>query len=59
FTGKFIRSSSTSGRELAECSLEEYWEFVGSSPKEIRSSPEVHWKDARVHREFAERLIND
>ncbi|RZS11864.1 hypothetical protein BHM03_00043265 [Ensete ventricosum] len=45
FTGKFVGSSPTSCRELTKCSPEECWKFIGSSPKEIRSSLEVHRKD--------------
>ncbi|RRT39871.1 hypothetical protein B296_00000662 [Ensete ventricosum] len=47
FTGKFVESSPTGYRELTRSSLEEYWKFIGSSPKEIRSSLGVHRKDAR------------
>ncbi|RRT36859.1 hypothetical protein B296_00042509 [Ensete ventricosum] len=42
---KFIGSSLTGCRELTRSSLEGCWEFVGSSPKEIGSSPGVHWQD--------------
>ncbi|RWW50628.1 hypothetical protein BHE74_00043096 [Ensete ventricosum] len=43
--GKFIGSSPTGCRELAENSPEEYWKFIGSSLKEIRSLLGVHRKD--------------
>ncbi|RWV99264.1 hypothetical protein GW17_00037836 [Ensete ventricosum] len=46
FTGKFVGSSSIDCQELAKSSLEECWKFIGSSQKEIGSSPGVHRKDA-------------
>ncbi|RRT75601.1 hypothetical protein B296_00009936 [Ensete ventricosum] len=46
FVGRFVGSSPTGYRELAGSSPEECWKFIGSSLKEIESSPRVHRKDA-------------
>ncbi|RZR96735.1 hypothetical protein BHM03_00025792 [Ensete ventricosum] len=48
--GRMSRSSSIGCRELTESSPEECWKFIGSSPKEIGSSPGVHRKDVGVCR---------
>ncbi|RRT83586.1 hypothetical protein B296_00005039 [Ensete ventricosum] len=46
FAGRFVGSSPIGCRELARGLSKEYWKFIGSSPKEIGSSPWVHRKDA-------------
>ncbi|RWW38939.1 hypothetical protein BHE74_00055776, partial [Ensete ventricosum] len=46
FAGKFVGSSPIDYPELNESSPEECCKFIGSSPKEIESSPGVHRKDA-------------